>query len=99
MFGSDGAQHVWREPGQHYHRGGSVKLWGCRSAKGLGEMTFTDGTMNACGYTKILADEMTRSFQKLGRRGIFQQDKNHAAKSHASVFKKSENYDLAKYVV
>ena len=49
-------------------------IWGCMSAKGVGEMTFIDGTMNASGSTKILADKMTPSLQKLGRRGIFQHD-------------------------
>ena len=68
MFGSDGVQQVWCEPGQDYHSeclfltvkpgGGSVMIWVCRSAKGVGEMTFRDGAMNACGYTKILADMM-----------------------------------------
>ena len=48
-------------------------IWGCLSAKGVGEMTFIDGTMNVCGYTKIMADKMTPSLQKLGR-GIFQHD-------------------------
>uniref|UniRef100_A0A8C9R781 Transposase Tc1-like domain-containing protein n=1 Tax=Scleropages formosus TaxID=113540 RepID=A0A8C9R781_SCLFO len=34
--------------------GGSVMRWGCMSAKGDGEMTLIDGTMNAYGYTEIL---------------------------------------------
>ena len=46
------------------------------SAKGVAEMTFIDGTMTACGSTKIQADKMTPSLQKLGRRGIFQRDDN-----------------------
>ena len=32
------------------HRGGSVFIGGCMSAKGVGEMTFIDGTMNACEF-------------------------------------------------
>lgn len=45
-------------------------------------MTFIDGTMNPCEYTKILADNMTHSLQKLGRRRRFQYDDspNHTAK-------------------
>lgn len=39
-FGLDGVQHVWRGPGQEYHRnmpaeknrGGSVLIWGCMRA-------------------------------------------------------------------
>ena len=47
-----------------------------------GEITFIDGIMNACGYTKILADKMTPSLQKLGSRGIFQHgnDLKHTAR-------------------
>ena len=57
-------------------------IWVYMRAKGVGEMTSIDGTMNACGYTKILADKMTPNLQKLGRRGIFQHDNDpkHTAK-------------------
>ena len=57
-------------------------------------------TMNACGYTKILTDKMTPSLQKLGRRGIFQHDNEpkHTARIMRECAKKSENYDLAKFV-
>uniref|UniRef100_A0A3B5A7E3 Uncharacterized protein n=1 Tax=Stegastes partitus TaxID=144197 RepID=A0A3B5A7E3_9TELE len=34
------------------HRGVSVMMWGCLSAKGVALMIFVDGTMNTCGYTK-----------------------------------------------
>ena len=81
------------------HGGGSVMIWGCTSARSVGEMTVIDGTMNACGYTK---NKMTPSLQKLGRRGIFQHDNNptHTAKIMQEFLKekKSENSDLAKYV-
>ena len=98
-FSSDRVQHVWCEPGQDYHSecitptvkhgGGSVMIWGCMSAKGVGEMTFIDGTMNACGYIKIMANTMTLSLQKLGRRGIFQHDDNpeHTAKTTQEFLK------------
>ena len=61
------------------HEGGSVRIWDCMSAKGVGEMTCLDGTMNTCGYTKILAAKMTPSLWKLG---IFQHDNDpkHTAK-------------------
>uniref|UniRef100_A0AAY5F5W5 Polyprotein n=1 Tax=Electrophorus electricus TaxID=8005 RepID=A0AAY5F5W5_ELEEL len=74
-------QNVWCKYGQDYHsvhtvltvnhRAGSVMTLGCTSAIGVGEMTFIDGTMNTCGYTKILADKMTPGLQLLGRLGIF----------------------------
>ncbi|MCI4393262.1 hypothetical protein PGIGA_G00155500, partial [Pangasianodon gigas] len=48
--------------------------------------------MNACGYTKILADKMTPGLQKLGRRGIFQHDNdpNHTAKIMQEFRKKKK---------
>src|SRR4029434_7007683 len=70
---------AWRNSGQEHHRevptgkrgGGSVMMWGCMS---VGEITFNDGTMNVCGYPKILAEKMFPSLQKLGIRGIFQHE-------------------------
>lgn len=92
LFGLDGIQHVCHEPGQDYHsecivptvkhRGGSEIIWGFMSAKGFQEITFIDGTMNSCGYTKIMSDKLNPSLQNLGRRGIFQHnnDPKHTAK-------------------
>uniref|UniRef100_A0A3Q1EGW8 Uncharacterized protein n=1 Tax=Acanthochromis polyacanthus TaxID=80966 RepID=A0A3Q1EGW8_9TELE len=77
LFSSDGVQLVWHEPGHDCHSecilltvrrgGGTVMAWGL-----FGNITLTDSTMNGCGYTKILADKMTPSQQKLGRKGKFQ---------------------------
>ncbi len=60
LFGSDGVKHVWRQPGEEYkdkcvlptvkHGGGSVMVWGCMSAAGIGELQFIEGTMNANMY-------------------------------------------------
>ena len=46
LFGSDGVNRVWRQPGEEYkdkcvlptvkHGGGSVMVWGCMSAAGTG---------------------------------------------------------------
>uniref|UniRef100_A0A3B4UBG1 Uncharacterized protein n=1 Tax=Seriola dumerili TaxID=41447 RepID=A0A3B4UBG1_SERDU len=42
LCGSHGVQHVWCGPGQDYHSvvHGGVLIWGCFSARGVGEMTF-----------------------------------------------------------
>uniref|UniRef100_A0A3B4ZBH0 Uncharacterized protein n=1 Tax=Stegastes partitus TaxID=144197 RepID=A0A3B4ZBH0_9TELE len=48
------------------HRGRDVMTWGCMSPRGVREMTFIHGAMTACGYTRILTDQMTQSVQKLG---------------------------------
>lgn len=58
LFGSDRVQGVWCGLGHNNHSdcivltvkhgGGNVLLCGCMSAKDVGEMTFINGTMNAC---------------------------------------------------
>lgn len=72
-------------------------IWGCMSAKGVGEMTFIDGTMNASLYIQILNEKMTPSVKKVVRREMIQRDDD---SKHTRVFKeeKSEDDDLAKYV-
>lgn len=72
-------------------------IWGCMSAKGVGEMTFIDGTMNASLYIQILNEKMTPSVKKVVRREMIQRDND---SKHTRVFKeeKSEDDDLAKYV-
>ena len=67
-------------------------IWGCMSAKGVGEMTFIDGTMNASLYTQILNEKMTSSLKKVGRKGIFQHDNDpkHTAKITLEFLKKKK---------
>ncbi len=46
LFGSDGVNHVWQQPGEEYkdkcvlstvnHGGDSAMVWGCMSAAGTG---------------------------------------------------------------
>ncbi len=53
FFGTDGFKTVWRRKGEEYkekcmvptvkHGGGSVLMWGCMSAAGVGELHFIDG--------------------------------------------------------
>lgn len=65
MFSSQGVLHVWHEPGQDYHCTCIVATdkHGGGSAKGVGEMIFTDNNMNAFDYTKILVDRITPGLQ------------------------------------
>ena len=61
VFGTDGFKTVWRHKGEEYkekcmvptvkHGGGSVLMWGCMSAAGVGELHFIDGIMILL-YTK-----------------------------------------------
>ncbi|KAL0147049.1 hypothetical protein M9458_057573 [Cirrhinus mrigala] len=60
LFALDGIKRVWRQPGEEYidkcalptvkHSGGSVMIWGCKSAASTGELQFIEGTMNANMY-------------------------------------------------
>lgn len=62
LFGADEVQHVWSGPGQDSHSdgpvptskhgGGSVSIWGRLRAKGVREMTYRDGSMNACLHVR-----------------------------------------------
>ena len=100
MFGSDGVQHVLSGLGEEYredcmvptvkHGGRNVMVWGCMSAKGVGELPFIDGIMDAAMYVKILESKMLPSLKKLGRQGTFQHDNDpkHAAKKTEEFLRK-----------
>ncbi len=81
VFGTDGFKTVWRRKGEEYkekcmvptvkHGGGSVLMWGCMSAAGVGELHFIDGIMNSQMYCSILKEKMLPSLRALGRRALF----------------------------
>ena len=60
LFGSDGSEHVWRQPDEEYkdkyvmptvkHGGGNVMVKGCMSSAGVGELYFIEGNMNSNMY-------------------------------------------------
>ncbi len=56
------------------HGGGSVLMWGCMSAAGVGELHFIDGIMNSQMYCSILKEKMLPSLRTLGRHALFQHD-------------------------
>uniref|UniRef100_A0AAQ4PE92 Tc1-like transposase DDE domain-containing protein n=1 Tax=Gasterosteus aculeatus aculeatus TaxID=481459 RepID=A0AAQ4PE92_GASAC len=66
------------------HGGGSIMLWGCFSAGGIGRLVRIEGTINAAMYRDLLNENMLQSALdlRLGRRFIFQQDNDpkHTAK-------------------
>lgn len=72
-----------------------VMIWGCMSAKGVGEMQFINGTVNAAKYQEILENNLLRSIQKLcpTEAFIFQQDgaSCHTAKTTRNWF---ENHNI-----
>ncbi len=53
------------------HGGGSVLMWSCMSAAGVGELHFIDVIMNSQMYCSILKEKMLPSLRALGRRALF----------------------------
>lgn len=66
-------------------------IWGCMTAKGVGNLAVIPTTMTQVVYRQILEDNLKMSATKLrmGRRFIFQQDNDpkHTAKSVKEWFK------------
>ncbi|GFW00264.1 transposable element Tcb2 transposase [Trichonephila clavipes] len=70
---------VWRKPNTSHHPkhtiptvkngGGSVMVWECMAASGVGKLVFIDGIMHKMAYLNILQNNLG-----LGSNFIFQQD-------------------------
>ncbi len=101
FFGTDGFKTVWRRKSEEYKEkcmvptvkrgGGSVLMWGCMSAAGVGELHFIDGIMNSQMYCSILKEKMLPSLRALGRRALFQHDNDpkHTSKATVGFLKKN----------
>ncbi len=101
VFRTDGFKTVWRRKGEEYKEkcmvpkvkrgGGSVLIWGCMSAAGVGELHFIDGIMNSQMYCSILKEKMLPSLCALGRRALFQHDNDpkHTSKATVGFLKKN----------
>ncbi len=63
---------------------------GCMSAASTGELQFIEGTMNANMYCDILKQTTIPSFQRPGRRAVFQHDNDpkHTSKTTTALLKK-----------
>lgn len=95
LVGSDGIKWVWRRPGsalteQHVKGtvkfgGGSLMMWGCMTAQGIGYACRIHGKMNGQLYVDILEDEFlkTLAYHRLDKKEItFQQDNDPKHTSH-----------------
>lgn len=94
IFGSDGRRTVWRKKNCELnpnnliptvkHGGGSVMVWGCMSAGGVGKLHFIEGTMDHKMYIDILKNNLLVSAEKLGLENefIFQQDNDPKHTAH-----------------
>jgi transposase len=75
-FGSDGRRWAWRKRGsklqpQHVaptvkYGGGSIMVWGCMTAQGVGYMCRIDGRMDAELYCSILDDHLDETIEWYG---------------------------------
>ena len=75
-FGSDGRPRVWRKSNTQdqlvntiptvKHGGGSIMIWGCMSAKGVGNIEIIEGIMDRHAYHNILVNNVKQSAQKMG---------------------------------
>ena len=75
VFGSDGRQMVWRKANEEIitkqlkptvkHGGGSVMIWGCISASGVGELVFFEDIMKKEDYPCILQQNFVKIAEKL----------------------------------
>lgn len=47
------------------HGGGGVKVWGCMSSAGVGELVFIEGIMEKAYYLNILKENLQKSTPNL----------------------------------
>lgn len=106
IFGTAGATYVRRRPEEEYHQdcivptvkhgGGSLMVWGCMAANGVGEISVCEGRMNAPKYIDLLSENLEASFTKLCLSDhpdlIFQQDSApcHTAKTVQKWFQEND---------
>ncbi|GFT96945.1 transposable element Tc1 transposase [Trichonephila clavipes] len=93
---SDGHQKVCRkanaalEPkntrGTVKHSGGSIMVWGCMAATGVGNLVIIDGIMNQYSYLNILNNNLSQSASKLGLNGSFTFQQDNDPKHTARLF-------------
>jgi transposase len=87
IFGPEGRHYCWREPGEpsmphHFeptvkHGGGSIFLWACMTANGVGFMAKIDNGLDANLYREILNGELADTVKWYGMNWdqiIFQHD-------------------------
>lgn len=102
-LGSDGREWVWKKRGsaitdQHVQGtvkfgGGSLMLWGCMTASGIGYACRINSMIDSALYTQILSDELltTLEYYGLERENIIFQQDNAGVHTSQSVINWFEN--------
>ncbi len=90
-FKNDIQKTSFRRVFAQWDGGGSVLMWGCISAAGVGELHFIDGIMNSQMFCSILKEKMLPLLHALGRRALFQHDNDpkHTSKATVGFLKKN----------
>lgn len=81
IFGSDGRPYVWRQVNTELqekhlkptvkHGGGSVMVWACMSASGVGKLAFIESTMDKNMYLNVLKENLIQSAESLALKEDF----------------------------
>lgn len=94
IFGGKRKRKIWRKVNDEMnpknllptvkHGGGSVMVWGCMAASGVGNLVFIESTMRKEDYLRILRSNLRQSVQKLGlsEDWTFQQDNDPKHTAH-----------------
>ena len=108
VFSSDGKVRVWRQKNTAYeqkntkatvkHGGGSVMVWGCFAANGVGSLVFIEGNMNAAMYINILRENLHASASKFGIRNTFYFYQDNDPKHKASATREWLLYNCPKVI-
>lgn len=106
VFASDGRRMVWREPNTALkprnlkptvkHGNGSCMVWGCISAKGVGELVFIDSILNKERYLELLKSALLQSAEKLGIRATFKYWEDNDPKHKARLIQEWQLYNCPK---
>lgn len=98
VWNTSRSKKVWRRANSRYEEknlqptvkyGGSVMVWGCMGANGVGKLVFIDGIMDRFSYVRILSENLAISAEKLEMDWFtFQQDNDpkHTSKHARDYF-------------
>ncbi|GFT54914.1 transposable element Tcb2 transposase [Trichonephila clavipes] len=80
------------------HVGGSIMVWGCMAATGVGTVVIIDGIMNHYSYLNILKNNLSQSASKLGLDESFPFQQDNDLKHTARVVREWLLYNVRKQV-